>query len=402
MAQYVYKARDSKGQLVSGTMDADNEQSVRSRLREKNYIATSISLKSKSMNLKEVLAKFQKVKAKNLAVFARQFSTMVNAGLSLVRALDILEKQADDKKLKEIIRDIRLRVESGASLADSFGQHPQTFSDLFINLTHAGEVGGVLDETLSRIAEFLEKDQALRSKVKSSMTYPTIIFIFAIIIVIFMLVFVLPTFTSVFENLNVAMPAMTAMLIKMSDALRNYWYIFIGFAVGAGFLFKYYTNTPKGKFQWHTLLLRVPVFGLLNKKVTVSRFSRTLGTLLSSGVPVMQALDVTGKASGNKVVERSIESVRVSIREGESISVPMEASGIFPPMVTQMIAVGEETGKLDAMLNKISEFYDMEVEATLSALTSLLEPLLMVFMGGMVGFIVVAMFMPMFQLITVI
>ncbi|OQA84081.1 MAG: Type II secretion system protein F [bacterium ADurb.Bin236] len=402
MAQYVYKARDSKGQLVSGTMDADNEQSVRSRLREKNYIATSISLKSKSMNLKEVLAKFQKVKAKNLAVFARQFSTMVNAGLSLVRALDILEKQADDKKLKEIIRDIRLRVESGASLADSFGQHPQTFSDLFINLTHAGEVGGVLDETLSRIAEFLEKDQALRAKVKSSMTYPTIIFIFAIIIVIFMLVFVLPTFTSVFENLNVTMPAMTAMLIKMSDALRGYWYVFIGFAVGAVFLFKYYTNTPKGKFQWHTLLLRVPVFGLLNKKVTVSRFSRTLGTLLSSGVPVMQALDVTGKASGNKVVERSIESVRVSIREGESISVPMEASGIFPPMVTQMIAVGEETGKLDAMLNKISEFYDMEVEATLSALTSLLEPLLMVFMGGMVGFIVVAMFMPMFQLITVI
>nr|HPN95797.1 type II secretion system F family protein [bacterium] len=316
MAQYVYKARDSKGQLVSGTMDADNEQSVRSRLREKNYIATSISLKSKSMNLKEVLAKFQKVKAKNLAVFARQFSTMVNAGLSLVRALDILEKQADDKKLKEIIRDIRLRVESGASLADSFGQHPQTFSDLFINLTHAGEVGGVLDETLSRIAEFLEKDQALRAKVKSSMTYPTIIFIFAIIIVIFMLVFVLPTFTSVFENLNVTMPAMTAMLIKMSDALRGYWYVFIGFAVGAVFLFKYYTNTPKGKFQWHTLLLRVPVFGLLNKKVTVSRFSRTLGTLLSSGVPVMQALDVTGKASGNKVVERSIESVRVSIREG--------------------------------------------------------------------------------------
>ncbi len=402
MAQYVYKARDSKGQLVSGTIDADNEQAVRSRLREKNYIATSISLKSKSMNLKEVLAKFQKVKAKNLAVFARQFSTMVNAGLSLVRALDILEKQADDKKLKEIIRDIRLRVESGASLADSFGQHPQTFSDLFINLTHAGEVGGVLDETLSRIAEFLEKDQALRAKVKSSMTYPTIIFIFAIIIVIFMLVFVLPTFTSVFANLNVSMPPMTAILIKMSDALRGYWYVFIGFAVGAGFLFKYYTNTPKGKFQWHTLLLRVPVFGLLNKKVTVSRFSRTLGTLLSSGVPVMQALDVTGKASGNKVVERSIENVRISIREGESISVPMEASGIFPPMVTQMIAVGEETGKLDAMLNKISEFYDMEVEATLSALTSLLEPLLMVFMGGMVGFIVVAMFMPMFQLITVI
>jgi type IV pilus assembly protein PilC len=399
MPEFVYKAKDSKGQMVTGSIEAENAQAVRMRLREKNFIVTSIAAKSKSANMKDMMAGFQKVKAKSLTVFSRQFSTMVSAGLSLVRALDILEKQADDKKLKEIIHDVRLKVEGGSALADAFAQHPQTFSDLFINLTHAGEVGGVLDDTLNRVAEFLEKDQELRSKVKSSMTYPAVIFVFAIVIVIFLLVFVLPTFTSIFEGLNVKMPAMTLFLVNLSVAIRRFWYLFLGFFIGSILLFRYYIGTPQGKYNWHKFLLRVPVFGMLNRKVTVSRFSRTLGTLLSSGVPVMQALEVTSKAAGNKVVEKSIEAVRESIREGESISVPMEASGIFPPMVTQMIAVGEETGNLDAMLKKISDFYDMEVEATLDSLTSLLEPLLMVFMGGMVGFIVIAMFLPMFTLI---
>ena len=388
--------------MVTGTIDAENEQVVRNRLREKNFIVTSITLKAKTFDLKEFVAAFQKVKAKSLVIFSRQFSTMVSAGLSLVRALDILEKQSDDRKLKEVVHDVRIKVEGGSALADALAQHPQTFSDLYINLTLAGEVGGVLDETLNRVAEFLEKDQELRQKVKSSMTYPAIVFVFAIVIVIFLLVFVLPTFATVFEGLAVKMPPMTMFLIKLSNAMRKFWYLFIIGVGGAGFLFKYYTSTPRGRYQWDQVLLRLPVFGMLNKKVTVSRFSRTLGTLLSSGVPVMQALEVTGKAAGNKVVEKSIESVRESIREGESISVPMEASGIFPPMVTQMIAVGEETGSLDSMLKKISDFYDMEVENTLDSLTSLLEPLLMVFMGGMVGFIVLAMFMPMFQLINAI
>jgi type IV pilus assembly protein PilC len=399
MPEFTYKAKDSKGQMVTGTLEAENQQAVRMRLREKNFIVTSISAKSKSTNVKDMVAGFQKVKTKSLTIFSRQFSTMVSAGLSLVRALDILERQADDKKLKEIVHDVRMKVEGGSALADAFAQHPATFSDLYINLTHAGEIGGVLDDTLNRVAEFLEKDQELRSKIKSSMTYPTVIFVFAIVIVIFLLVFVLPTFSSIFEGLNVKMPAMTQFLINLSGAIRKFWYLFIAASIGAILLFRYYITTPQGKFKWHQFLLRVPVFGLLNKKVTVSRFSRTLGTLLSSGVPVMQALEVTSKAAGNKVVEKAIESVRVSIREGESISVPMEASGIFPPMVTQMIAVGEETGNLDAMLKKISDFYDMEVENTLEALTSLLEPLLMMFMGGMVGFIVIAMFLPMFTLI---
>lgn len=402
MPQYVYKARDPKGQMVRGTLDADNEQAVRNRLREKNYIVTSIAPKSKSLNVGEIFSSFQKVKTKSLAIFSRQFSTMVSAGLSLVRALDILERQADDKKLKEVIHDVRIRVEGGSALAEAFAAHPATFSELYINLTHAGEVGGVLDGTLARVAEFLEKDQALRAKVKSAMTYPAVVFIMAMGIGFFMLTFVVPNFAKVFEGLDVKMPAMTQFLLDLSNAIKRFWYLFIAFAVGFIIFFRYYTSTPRGKYQWHQILLKIPVLGMLNRKVTVSRFSRTLGTLLSSGVPVMQALDVTSKASGNKVVEKAIESVRASIREGESISVPMEASGIFPPMVTQMIAVGEETGSLDAMLDKISEFYDMEVEATLDALTALIEPLLILFMGGMVGFFVIAMFLPLFTMINAI
>jgi type IV pilus assembly protein PilC len=400
MAQFTYKARDPKGQMVSGTMDADSELVVRNRLREKGFIATSIAAKSKGFNVKDLFDNFRKVKSKSLSVFSRQFSTMVSAGLSLVRALDILERQADDAKLKEVVHDVRIKVEGGSALAEAFAAHPSTFSELYINLTHAGEVGGVLDETMARVSEFLEKDQALKAKVKSAMAYPTIVFMLVIGIGFFMLTFVVPSFAKVFEGLDTKMPPMTQFLLNLSAFIRGYWYILLGVFVGGIVFFRYYTNTPRGKFQWHSLLLRLPVVGLLNKKVTVSRFSRTLGTLLSSGVPVMQALEVTSKAAGNKVVEKAIESVRVSIREGESISIPMEASGIFPPMVTQMIAVGEETGSLDAMLNKISEFYDMEVEATLDALTSLIEPLLIVFMGGMVGFFVVAMYMPMFSLIS--
>lgn len=399
MPVYVFKARDPQGKIINSTMEADNEQIVRNRLREKNYVVTYIAPKGKTFNMKDTMASFQKVKAKSLAVFSRQFATMVSAGLSLVRALDILERQSDDKKLKEVVGDVRRRVEEGASLADSFAMHPTTFSELYINLTKAGEVGGVLDETMHRVAEFMEKDQALKSKVKSAMTYPTVVFFFAIAIVVFLLVFALPTFAKMFDSLGAKLPLMTRIVVAMSDALRNYWFIWIATIVGLIIAFKQYTKTSRGQYNWSKLLLKLPVFGMLNRKVTVSRFARTLGTLLSSGVPVMQALEVTGKASGNKVVERAIEDVRVSIREGESISIPMEASGIFPPMVTQMIAVGEETGSLDSMLKKISDFYDMEVEATLDSLTSLIEPLLMAFMGVMVGFIVIAMYLPLFVII---
>ena len=399
MPIYVYKARDPRGQIVSSTMEAENEQAVRNRLREKNYIITQVAEKGQGFNLKDTIASFQKVKGKNLTIFSRQFATMISAGLSLVRAMDILERQTTDKKLREVVSDVRHKVEEGSALADAFGMHPQTFNSLYINLTRAGEVGGVLDETMNRVAEFMEKDQALKSKIKSAMAYPTIVFMMTVVMVTFMLVFVLPTFKAMFEGLGAQLPKITLIVVNLSNLLRNYWFLWIAGGIGFIILFKWYTKTPRGMFQLHTVQLKLPVFGDLNKKVIVSRFSRTLGTLLTSGVPVMQALEVTGKASGNKVVEKAVDEVRVSIREGESISVPMENSGIFPPMVTQMIAVGEETGSLDSMLKKISDFYDMEVEATLDALTSLLEPLLMVFMGAAVGFIVVAMYMPLFVIV---
>lgn len=399
MATFAYKARDPAGQVVSSTMEAESATQVRSRLRERNFIVTSISEKKKGFELKDVMAQFQKVKQKSLAVFSRQFSTMVSAGLSLVRALDVLEQQADDKKLKEVLGDIRRRVEGGSALSEAFEAHPTVFSDLYIHLTRAGEVGGVLDETLDRVAQFLEKDQALRAKIKSAMTYPLAILTFAVVVVFVLVIFVIPTFMMIFDGLGIEVPLMTKMLIGLSVGLRKYPHFILIGIFGIVFVFRSYIKTPKGKMNFHKMMFKLPVFGMLIKKITISRFTRTLGTLLSSGVPVMQAMEVTGKASGNKVVEKAVDNVRESLREGESISAPMERSGIFPPMVTQMIAVGEETGSLDSMLTKISDFYDMEIEATLDSLTSLLEPLLLIFIGGIIGFIVIAMFMPMITIV---
>lgn len=399
MAVFIYKARDPAGQVVSSTMEAETETAVRSRLRERNFIVTSIREKKKGFDLNDIVGQFQRVKQKSLAIFSRQFSTMVTAGLSLVRALDVLEQQSDDKKLKEVIGIVRRRVEGGSSLSESFQEHPAVFSDLYIHLTRAGEVGGVLDETLDRVADFLEKDQALRQKIKSSMTYPVAIMIFAVLIVLGLVIFVIPTFQSIFEGLGIKLPMMTQILITTSILLRKYplhiLVVIVLLVVGV----RMYIRSPRGKFQFHKLMFKLPVFGMLTRKITISRFTRTLGTLLSSGVPVMQAMEVTGKASGNMVVEKAVEEVRESLREGESISAPMERSGIFPPMVTQMIAVGEETGSLDKMLDKISDFYDAEIEATLEALTSLLEPLMLIFIGAAIGFIVISMFLPMLSII---
>ncbi len=400
MPIFVYKAKDMSGQVVSSTMEADNEQVVRTRLREKNYIVTQIYEKPATKSIGEILSSFQKVKLKSLTVFSRQFATMISAGLTLVRALDVLSQQTEDRKLRKIVETIKQRVEGGSSLSAAFAEHPETFSELYVNLTKAGEVGGVLDEVMNRLAMFLEKDQEIKGKVKSAMTYPTVIFIFSILIAIFMLVVVLPTFVQMFIDMEIKMPLMTQMIMNLSNFLRTKWYLVIIALGGTITAFKFYTNTPQGRYTYHKFLLSMPVLGILNKKVTVSRFTRTFGTLLGSGVPVLQALDVVAKASGNKIIEEAVMNVRKSIREGESISIPMATCGIFPPMVTQMIAVGEETGALDRMLEKISDFYDMEVSATLEALTSMLEPVMMVFMGGLVGFIVVAMYLPMFTLVS--
>lgn len=402
MPVYTYKARTQSGEIKKGEVEAENERALNAKLAQQGYLPVEIKLKPRKEDsfIGGMAAKFrEKVPLKALAIFARQFSTMINAGLSLVKCLDILGEQTEDKTLRKFIGRIKQSVEDGSTLASAFEQFPRTFSKLFTNLVHAGEVGGVLDEVMDRLAGFLEKDQQLRSKIRSSMTYPAIILFVAIGVVIFLVTFVLPTFIQMFEGMDLELPLMTKALLAVSEGLRTYWYIFLlGLSFGLVGLGRYIA-TPAGKRQFDQLVLKVPVFGPLNQKVAISRFARTLSTLLASGVPVLQAMEVVAEAAGNVVVTKAVMTARTSIKEGESIAGPLAESGIFPPMVTQMIAVGEETGNLETMLTKVSDFYDLEVDATVSALTSLLEPLLMVGMGVIVGFIVIAMFLPMFQLI---
>lgn len=400
MPLFQYRARNAQGQLVDGEIETDTERTANAKLAGQGLIPLEIKLKKKKGEGGGIFARFQRVPLKSQAIFFRQFSTMINAGLSLVRSLDILTQQTEDKKLKTIATQVKQTVQDGATLEQALQQHPQTFNQLSVSLVRAGETGGVLDEVLERLATFLEKDQQLRSKVRSAMTYPAIVFVMAIGIVLFLVTFVLPTFISMFEGLDLQLPTPTKVLLVLSKIIRGYWYIVIIALIGAYIAFSRYLGTEMGKRQYDRFILKMPVFGQLNQKVAISRFSRTLGTLLNSGVPVLHAMEVVAQAAANTVVTSAVMKARASIREGESIADPLGQSGIFPPMVTQMIAVGEETGNLSGMLQKISDFYDLEVETTLSALTSLLEPLLMVGMGGIVGFIVISMFLPMFKLIS--
>lgn len=327
---------------------------------------------------------------------------MINAGLSLVRALDILAEQTEDKILKSAIADVKKEVEGGKALSAALAKHRHIFSDLYISMVKAGEIGGMLDEVLDRLANFMEKDFQLKKKVQSAMTYPAIILVLAIGIVIFLVTYILPTFVSLFKEMDVNLPIITQILINVVEALRRPEIVIslIILTIIAIFGLNTYYQTSVGKRQIDLIMLNIPVFGLLNKKVAISRFTRTLGTLLSSGVSLMAALEIVSQVAGNAVLSTAIDGVRTKLREGENLSGPLTETGIFPPMVTQMIAVGEETGNLDTMLNKIADFYDTEVEYTLASLTSLIEPIMIVGMGGMVGFIVLAVFMPLYQLIT--
>lgn len=400
MATFRYSARDASGRVVAGAIDADTEVIVLGKLQEMGFFVTNLERQAGRTQLKLDLKKLRKVGMRELTVFTRQFATMVNAGLSMVRTLNILEQQTESAKLKTIVADVRKHVEEGMTLSDALGQHPETFSQLTINMVRAGEVGGVLDDVLNRLAIFYEKDLALRQKVRAAMTYPAAIFTFAIGVIFFLVFFILPQFIGFFEGLNLELPLPTRVLIWTTHVLTGYWYVFLGFFLVAFFGLRMYIGTETGRFQWDKFKLRVPVFGPLMRKVTISRFTRTLGTLITSGVPIMQALEVVAKAVENKVVAQAIDNVRSSIREGESIAVPLQNSGLFPPMVIQMTAVGEETGTLDTMLQKVADFYDAEVESTLEQLTSILEPILIMFLGGVVGFIVVSFYMPLYQLIT--
>jgi type IV pilus assembly protein PilC len=404
MPSFAYQAKDAAGKTVNGVIEAENERVLRSKLREMNYYVTGITQKGGGVlnaDLNAVFGKFRGVGEQSLVVFSRQFATMINAGLAMVRCLDVLSVQTEDAQLKPILIAIRRDVEGGSTLASALGKYPKTFSPLFTNMVRAGELGGILDDVLNRLAGFLEKDFNLKKKVKSAMTYPTVILVMAIGIVIFLVTFILPTFIQMFEQMQMKLPLPTMLLMAFTKGVRNPYVLIPSLAVIAVgyFLFNRYVSTPVGRRQYDAFKLKLPVFGMLIRKVAISRFCRTLGTLLQSGVPIMQALEIVGKASGNEVVAETVSKVRDSVREGESIAVPLQLSGLFPPLVTQMVSVGEETGNLDGMLSKIADFYDTEVDYMLASLTSLLEPMMILGMGFIVGFIVISVFLPLYQII---
>ena len=403
MPVFLWEGKDRTGGIKKGEYEAQNEAAVSLYLRGMRITPSRISLKPKSVfGSKLGGARQQKIKTKDVVVFTRQFSTMIDAGLPLVQGLEILAAQQVNKSLKRILTDIKETVEGGSTLADALKKHPRVFDDLFVSLVAAGEVAGILDTILQRLAIYMEKIEALKRKVKGAMLYPIIVLVVAVAVIFVLLVFVIPIFEKMFAEFGKELPAFTQMVIGVSRWLRK-GIIPIVFVLGVlSFLFVKFYKTPKGKLLIDGLILRSPIFGDLVRKVTIARFTRTLGTMISSGVPILDGLDITAAAAGNKVVQNAIEATRKSISEGKNFADPLSATGVFPPMVVQMISVGEATGALDAMLGKIADFYDEEVDAAVDALTTMIEPLLMIFLGGTVGTLIIAMYLPIFTMASVI
>ncbi|NIM04328.1 MAG: type II secretion system F family protein, partial [Armatimonadetes bacterium] len=413
MATYNYVARDSLGKTVSGTSEAENEQMLVRRLRERGFWVQKVTA-AKGQEAPTpgqagapkgstgVSSIFMRVKGRDLAIFCRQFATMVNAGVSLIRSLTVLEEQSPSPVLQEIIRDVQANIEAGETLWRAMSRWPKVFTSLFVGLIKAGETGGVLDETLARLAQFLEDDQRLRRKVRSAMTYPVLVLIFAIIVVIGLVTFILPKFMEIFEELGISsdLPAATQLLMQFSNLLTTKWWLFIIIVVAVTAAIAQYRSTKIGKRHFDWLKLKLPVFGKLNHKIALSRFSRTLATLLVSGVPILQAMETVAGTLDNEIVGDAVMGARAAVREGEPIGDPLARSGLFPPMVVQMIGIGEETGALDQMLSKVADFYESEVDATLESLTAALEPVMIVMLGVVVGFIVIAMFLPLINAVS--
>ena len=402
MPIYQWKGRTVSGDVQTGEMTVGSQDEVLAQLRKKRIIVTYVREKSRpvSMNLK--IRGSSGVKIKELAVFTRQFATMINAGLPLVQCLDILSQQAVNANFKSVITNVMNEVESGSTLAEALRKHPKVFDKLFTNMVQAGEAGGVLDDILLRLAAYIEKAEALRRKVKSAMTYPVVVACVAIGATVFMLLFIIPTFAKIFTEFGGELPLPTKIVMGLSAFLRGAWYILVGVAIAMIFLYRRYVATENGRRTVDRTMLRIPVFGDVLRKGAIARFTRTLGTLISSGVPILDGLEITAQTAGNKIIEEAIMATRGSIREGETIAGPLRQSKVFPPMVVQMIGIGEETGALDEMLNKIAAFYDDEVNTAVDTMTSVIEPIMIVVMGVMVGGMVVAMYMPMFKLVSVV
>jgi len=377
-------------------MDAPDEAAIRIHLRQQNIIPTKIASKRKEIKISLPFKK--KVKKRAIAIFTRQLATMIDAGLPLVQSLEILSSQQESKVFKDIIREIREDVEGGSTFAGALKKHPVTFDELYTNLVVAGEEGGILDNILTRLANYIEKAEALKKKVKSALVYPTTIVGVAIIVVIILMIFVIPVFETMFKSAGQTLPLPTLIVLTMSRIVKKYVFILIPGVILFFYLIKKYYQTEAGKIMIDGLILKLPVFGPLFQKISVARFSRTLGTLVSSGVPILDGLTIVSKASGNRTIEAAILNARASIREGETIAEPLSRSGQFPPMVIQMISVGESTGALDTMLSKIADFYEDEVDVAVGNLTSLLEPFLMMFLGIVIGGVVIAMYLPIFNM----
>lgn len=400
--EFQWSGKTVRGTIESGEMMAATREEVIALLRKKNITATIVTEKTK----KGVLGKFSlkgKVKDKDIVIFTRQFATMIDAGLPLVQALEILSTQVENKTLGKTLSQVKVDVESGATYADALKKHPRIFSELYVNMVAAGEAGGILDTILNRLAAYIEKAMKLKKKVKGAMVYPAVVSSIAVLVIAIIMIFVVPTFSKMFAQLGGTLPWPTRIIIDMSDFIAGIGGLLTAGAIVAGVVFiVQFRRTEKGKYLTDRILLKLPIFGTLINKVAVAKFTRTLGTLISSGVPILDGLEITAKTSGNKVVQYAIDEVRKGVVGGKTLAEPITKAKVFPPMVTHMIAVGESTGALDAMLSKIADFYDDEVDAAVSNLTAMMEPMLMVFLGGTVGFIVVAMYLPIFKLITLI
>jgi type IV pilus assembly protein PilC len=400
---YLWKGRTVGGEIQTGELTLDSQEEALSALRKRRIIISSVREKKNEMKWK-MPDMGGGVSTRDLAIFTRQFATMINAGLPLVQCLDILSKQTEKENFRSVISQVMRDVEAGTTLAEAMGkkEHIKVFDELFVNMVEAGEAGGILDNILQRLATYIEKAEALKRKIKSAMVYPTVVLTVALLATSFMLIFIIPTFARMFTGFGAELPLPTKIVMGLSSFLRAYWWAMIGTLVGGTAILQRYYKTDKGHLQIDGLLLKVPVLGDVLRKGAVARFTRTLATLISSGVPILNGLEITARTSGNRVIQNAIMAARASIREGETISAPLKQSTVFPQMVVQMISVGEETGALDDMLTRIADFYDDEVDTAVDSLTSLIEPIMIVVMGTIVGGMVVAMYLPMFKLINVV
>jgi type IV pilus assembly protein PilC len=397
MPVYLWEGKNRNNQIQKGELEAPSEDAVRSQLNRLRVVPSKIKKKPKDL-FENVAFLQQKVKEKDVIVFCRQFSTMIDAGLPIIQCLDILQAQQENPTFKKMLKTIKDSVESGVTLADSLKKYPKHFDSLFVNMIAAGEAGGILDVILKRLSGYMEKAAKLKGKVKGAMVYPAITIVVAVLVVAVILVFVIPVFQEMFAEFGSALPAPTQIVIVMSEFVKSkiHWMI-IGLVLFA-IVFKKYYGTDKGRLTVDALMLKMPVIGMLLRKVAVAKFTRTMGTMLSSGVAILEALDIVAKTSGNRVVENAIYSVRSGISEGRTMADPLQVSGVFPAMVCQMIAVGESTGALDAMLEKIADFYDEEVDQAVENLTAMIEPLMIVFLGIVVGGLIVSMYLPIFKM----